>query len=148
MSDVTPSDNDTPNTPTKMTIRRWSIEPSWQLADLLADLPPVNEHLVVKNGNCQICWQIYPQIIYMPWMYCWQPSLDSSRKPPGNFSIYFWIIRVVNSQLGNCTVMSDDTSNTKMALDRSTPEQFLITTETSTCQELWQLTVTLIAWPD
>ena len=50
----------------------------WQLADLLADLPP--------NASWDIYYGMYLAAI-----------LDSSRKG-GNF-LYFWIIRVVNSQL-------------------------------------------------
>ena len=60
-------------------------------------------HPVVKNGNCQIylriCWQFYPQMhhgIYI--MGCiWQPFCILQENV-GIFC-YFWIIRVVNSQL-------------------------------------------------
>ena len=60
-------------------------------------------HLMVKNGNKyiypQICQQIYPQMhhgIYI--MGCiWQPFWILQEKV--GISFYFWIIRVVNSQL-------------------------------------------------
>ena len=58
-------------------------------------------HLVVKNGNWQICWQIYlpPQMhhgIYI--MGCiWQPFWILQEQV--GISFYFWIIRLVNSQL-------------------------------------------------
>ena len=61
-------------------------------------------HLLVKNGNWQIypkiCQQIYPQMhhgIYI--MGCiWQPFCILQEKR-WEFSCYFWIMRVVNSQL-------------------------------------------------
>ena len=60
-------------------------------------------HLLVKNGNWQIhpenCQQIYPQIHHGIYImgYIWQPFCNLQEKV--GISCYFWIIRVVNSQL-------------------------------------------------
>ena len=54
------------NTP-QMTIRDFNYEVTLLLklilADLLAELPLWYWHLVDKNGNWQICWQIYLPVL-------------------------------------------------------------------------------------
>ena len=68
-------------------------------------------HLVVKNAN----WQIYCQMhhgIYI--MGCfWWPFWILQEKV--GISLYFWIIRLANSTVSICTVMSDVTPPLKLS---------------------------------
>ena len=112
MSDVTPCQH--PLTPPKhphMTITNFNYEGPYLpgvICNIVvkADLgrspgrcAPQCWHLVVKTGNWQICQQIYSHMhhgIYI--MGCiWQPFWILQEKV--GISCYFWIIRLVNSQL-------------------------------------------------
>ena len=87
----------------RSTPRYWHLvvkNGNWQIYQ---QIYPHYWHLVVRKGNCQICWQIYPQMhhgIYI--MGCiWQSFWILQEKV--GISFYFWIIRLVNSQLALCS---------------------------------------------